>query len=297
MAQKPRSAEMHPGPGFRVKLDFDRLDPTLVAQFRRFATPDVSDLLNRLYAMDPVITCLTGSHHQLCGPACTVKVFPGDNLMVHKALDVARPGDVVVIDAGRSPMNAVLGDLIATKAHHRKIAGFIVDGLIRDLPGILPLDLPVFARGTTSVGPLHRGPGEINYPISCGGVVVNPGDIIVADAAGIVSVPKDIAAELLERLERHEATNAAYFESVRRGEFSNVWVDRLLAEHGCPYIVPVDEDACPGELPAAALTPLPRPGELPAADRAPLPRPGELPAADRAPLSDFAPIAAANGVN
>jgi RraA family protein len=225
---------MHAGPGFRVRLDFPRLDSALMAAFREFATPDISDLLNRLYGMDPVIACLTGPQHSLCGPACTVKVFPGDNLMVHKALDVARPGDVIVVDSGGSAANAVLGDLVATKAKHRKIAGFIVDGLVRDLPGILEIDLPVFARGTTSVGPLHRGPGEINYAICCGGIVVNPGDVIVADAAGIVVVPQDIAAELLRRLQAHQQSNAAYLAAVRRGDFSNAWVDRILSEAGCP---------------------------------------------------------------
>jgi RraA family protein len=236
MVSKPRSAEMHPGPGFRVRLDIPRPEAALIASFQKFATPDISDLLNRLYAIDPGIRCLTGPHHRLCGPACTVKVFPGDNLMVHKALDVARPGDVVVVDAGNSTRNAVLGDLISAKARHRRIAGFVVDGLIRDLPSIEPLDFPVFARGTTPVGPLHRGPGEINYPICCGGVVVNPGDLIVADAAGAIVVPREITAEVLERLELHEETNQAYFEAVRRGEFSNQWVDRLLAEQNCPIL-------------------------------------------------------------
>jgi RraA family protein len=235
---KPRSSEMHPGPGFRVRTDFPRLDPALMAEFRAFATPDISDLLNRLYAVDPAITALTGLHHRLCGPACTVKLFPGDNLMVHKALDVARPGDVVVVDSGRSTTNAVLGDLISTKAQHRKIAGFVVDGLIRDLPGIMELDFPVFARGTTPLGPLHRGPGEINYAICCGGIVVNPGDLVVADAAGVVVVPQDIAAELLARLQAHHQTNAAYLAAVQRGEFSNAWVDRILNEAGCPLIAP-----------------------------------------------------------
>jgi RraA family protein len=204
--------------------------------FLEFATPDISDLLNRLYALDPVVRCLTGDHHRLCGPACTVKVFPGDNLMVHKSLDVARPGDVVVVDAGASPMNAVLGDLVCTKARHRGIQGFVVDGLIRDLSGIVPLDFPVFARGTTPIGPLHRGPGEINFPICCGGVVVNPGDLIIGDDAGVVVVPREIAGELLERLQTHRETNTAYLASVRRGDFSNQWVDRILLEQGCPEI-------------------------------------------------------------
>jgi RraA family protein len=236
MASKPRSAEMHPGPGFRVRTDCPRPDPGLAREFVNHATPDISDLLNRLYAVDPAVRCLTGDHHVLCGPACTVKVFPGDNLMVHKALDVAKPGDVVVVDAGGSTSNAVLGDLISAKARHRRIAGFVVDGLIRDLPSIVPLDFPVFARGTTPIGPLHRGPGEINYPICCGGVVVNPGDLVIADAAGVIIVPREIAPELLERLRLHDETNRAYLESVRRGDFSNRWVDQLLEEHHCPVV-------------------------------------------------------------
>jgi regulator of RNase E activity RraA len=163
--------------------------------------------------------------------------------MVHKALDVAQPGDIIVVDAGGSTQNAVLGDLISSKARHREIAGFVVDGLIRDLPSILPLDFPVFARGVTPIGPLHRGPGEINYPICCGGVVINPGDIIVADAAGIIVVPREIASELLGRLELHDETNRAYLESVRRGEFSNRWVDQLLEEHRCSFLAAASHSA------------------------------------------------------
>jgi RraA family protein len=233
-ATKPISAEMFPGPGFRVKTEFTRLAQSFMNHFREFATPDISDMLNRLYAMDPAITSLTGKHHRLCGPACTVKVFPGDNLMVHKSLDVAMPGDIVVIDAHGSSMNAVLGDLVSTKSKHRGIAGFVVDGFIRDLPDILELEFPIFARGTTSIGPLHRGPGEINYPVCCGGIVVNPGDIIVADGAGVVVIPQEIAADLLIRLRTQKASQAAYLASVKRGDFSNAWVDRILTEAGCP---------------------------------------------------------------
>jgi RraA family protein len=252
MTTKPRSAEMHPGPGFRVRLDFARPDAALMSAFAPFATPDISDLLNRLYAVDAAIRCLTSPQHRLCGPACTVKVFPGDNLMVHKVLDVARPGDVVVIDAGGSTLNAVLGDLISMKARHRGIAGFIVDGLVRDLPGIMELDLPVFGRGTTPIGPLHRGPGEINYPICCGGVVVNPGDLVVADADGVVVAPQEILWELLQRLQSHEEKNAAYLASVRRGDFSNAWVDHLLHSQGC-LEVEAESSAVPADPAALGL--------------------------------------------
>jgi RraA family protein len=229
---KPKSAEINPGPGFRIKSSFQRLDAEFMRRFAEFESADISDQLNRLYAVAPAVHCLTGEH-KLVGPACTVKVFPGDNLMVHKALDIARPGDVVVVDAGASRTNAALGGLISTKATHRGLAGFVVDGYIRDLPEILPLDFPVFARGTTPIGPLHRGPGEINYPICCGGVVVNPGDIVVADGFGVVIIPRENAPEIHERLMAFQQKNRDYFAGVKAGLFSNQWVDDVLDESGC----------------------------------------------------------------
>src|SRR2546423_10455290 len=123
MATKPRSAHLHPGPGFRVKTDFQRPAPELMRGFALFPTPDISDQLNRLYAVNPGIRCLTSDQHRVCGPACTVKVFPGDNLMVHKALDVIEPGDVIIVDAGGSSMNAVLGGLIPSQTPPPGAAG------------------------------------------------------------------------------------------------------------------------------------------------------------------------------
>lgn len=207
----------------------------MIRRFQNHDVPDISDALNRLYALDPAIICQTKASHRLCGSVCTVRVFPGDNLMVHKVLDVARPNDIVEIDAqGVRSSNAVLGDIICTKAKHRGIAGFVVDGLVRDIPGIEPLDFPVFSQGATTVGPLHRGPGEINYPISCGGTVVNSGDVLVADAAGIVVIPRDNTEELLQRLEADQDRQQEYLAAVQRGEFSNAWVDELLTQHNCP---------------------------------------------------------------
>jgi len=198
-----------------------------------FGAADVSDMMNRLYTMNPAIKPVTPRELRLLGPACTVKVFPGDNLMVHKSLDLASPGDVLVIDASSSMMTAVIGDLVSTKARHRGIAGVVVDGLVRDLDGILALgDLPVFARGTTPLGPLHRGPGEVNYPVSVGGIVVNPGDVIVGDADGVVVVPQGSAESLLERLDARAASMTEYQRSVARGDFSNAWVDKSLSENG-----------------------------------------------------------------
>lgn len=229
--ERPRSAEMTPGPGFRIRLNIDRPPPAVVKMLRDFETPDISDILNRMYTMSPEIRNVVNTKG-LVGPALTVKVFPGDNLMVHKALDAAKPGDVVVIDTSGSQRNAVLGDLVANKARHRGIAGFIVDGLVRDLPGLIEAGLPVFARGITPFGPLHRGPGELNYAVSCGGIVVNPGDIVVADTSGIAVVRREVAEDTVMRLRAHRARLEKYVADVKAGRFSNDWVDRqLIADH------------------------------------------------------------------
>ncbi len=232
MAKKPKSCEIYPGPGFRIQQNIFRPAPDVIERFRSFATPDISDLMNRLYTMDNEIKNLT-SDQRIVGPACTVKVFPGDNLMVHKALDTAQPGDVIVVDAGGSRMNGIIGDLIACKANHRGIAAFIIDGLIRDLNGIKEVGMPVYARGVTPIGPLHRGPGEINFSISCGGIVVNAGDIICGDENGITVVRQEFAEDLLDRLVRQRAAMEKYIHDVQRGIFSNEWVNRLLVDKDC----------------------------------------------------------------
>jgi RraA family protein len=235
MVGKPKSAEMHPGPGFRIRTEIDRPDAQTVTGLGAFDTPEISDLMNRLYSMAPHIGNLTDEHLKLCGTACTVKVYPGDNLMVHKALDIVRPGDVLVVDTSASTMTAVLGDLISQKARHRGVQGVLVDGLIRDLPHIKAMgDFPVFARGVTPIGPLHRGPGEINYPVSAGGIVVHPGDVIVGDMNGVVVVPSQVAGELLERLTAKASAEADYTAAVARGDFNNNWVDTLLEQSGVP---------------------------------------------------------------
>lgn len=237
---KPRTAEMHPGPGFRIQARPQLLDHGLVDALAVFPTPAISDQMNRLYTLDAAIRPVT-TRVRLSGPVTTVKVFPGDNLMVHKALDVARPGDVIMVDASSSTMTAVLGDLVSTKARHRGVAGFVVDGLVRDLPGIEELgDFPVFARGITPIGPLHRGPGEVNGAVSVGGIVVHAGDAVVADENGVVVVPRADLETVLGRLRAREAEEAEYVAAVAAGDFTNAWVDRVLDEagvHADPFVV------------------------------------------------------------
>ena len=233
----PQSSELAPGPGFRVRTEVTRPAPDLVDRFRDVDLALLSDLMNRLYTLrsglHPIVPTADGS--ALVGPACTVKVYPGDNLMVHAALDYLEPGDVVVVDAAGSNTNAVIGDMVTSKAKSRGAAGFIVDGLVRDVDAMLEVGLPVFARGSTPRGPLHRGPGELNYSVSCGGVSVDPGDIVVAGADGVVIVPADAATEVAIRIEAKTAIESDYVAAVRRGEFSNAWVDDMLRAHGCVF--------------------------------------------------------------
>ncbi len=231
-AQPPTSAELRPGPGFRILDEFERPTREAIDGVAEFAAADISDLMNRLYAVSSDIRPVTDRRLRLVGPALTVKVFPGDNLMVHKSLDIAHPGDVIVVDASSSTMNAVLGDVIATKARHRGVAGFVIDGLVRDIVGIRSLaDFPVFARGITPIGPLHRGPGEINFPVSIGGIVVHPGDLVVAEEGGIVVVPCDSIADILAALRERAGAQEFYLSEVAAGRFSNTWVDEVLARN------------------------------------------------------------------
>jgi RraA family protein len=233
----PQSSELAPGPGFRIRAKFDRPPLDHVERFRHVDLALVSDLMNRLYTLrsglKPIVPTPDGT--TLIGPACTVKLYPGDNLMVHAALDFAEPGDVIVVDTAGSMTNAAIGDMVTAKAKSRGIAGFVVDGLVRDVEAMLEVGLPVFARGATPRGPLHRGPGELNYPVSCGGVSIEPGDLVLAGLDGVVIVPRVAAGELIDRAEKKMTSELEYVSAVRRGEFSNQWVDDMLKASGCVF--------------------------------------------------------------
>lgn len=231
---RPASSEIRGGPGFRVNTQFETVSGRQIQQLSEFETPEISDALNRMFTMDPAIRNVV-NEQPLFGPAITVKVFPGDNLMVHKALDIARPGDVIVVDTSGLPRNASVGDMIGNKAKHIGVAGFVIDGLVRDISGLREVGLPVYATGITAFGPLHRGPGELCHAISCGGIVVNAGDAICADSSGIVVVNKNFVEETISHLRKQRKSLEDYTANVKKGKFSNEWVDRQLSLDGCLY--------------------------------------------------------------
>ena len=157
--------------------------------FEGIPTTCISDSTKGLYNIDSVI-CPLKESYKLAGRAFTVKMPVGDNLIVLKAIQEAKPGDVLVIDAKGDRYRAVVGDLFVGLAKTLGIQGMVIDGVIRDIVGVKDLDFPVFCKGTTIAASLKGGFGEINVPISCGGVAIYPGDMIVGDENGVLVVPQ-----------------------------------------------------------------------------------------------------------
>lgn len=186
--------------GCKIISDFKRPDKSLVEGFRNIPVANIDDCMNRTAAVHYDIKPVNKA--KLLGTAFTVKVAQGDNLMFHKAMDMAQEGDVVVIDAGGDTSRAIFGELMINYCKVRKLAGVIVDGCIRDYDEISKLDFPVYAKGTTPNGPYKNGPGEINTTISFGGQVVHPGDIIIGDGDGIIIVKPSEAEELVNKAKK-----------------------------------------------------------------------------------------------
>jgi RraA family protein len=208
-----------------------RPDPQLVAQFADVATAQLSDSMDRLYGASGDLR----PRHRggvLAGPAFTVKTAPGDNLLVHKAIDIAKPGDVIVVDGGGFPDQALIGGIMARWAARRGIAGIVVWGAIRDSEEIAANAFPVYARAITHRGPYKDGPGEINVPVAVAGLPVHPGDIVVGDADGVVAVPLSIAGAVLASAMRIRAKEAVVMQEIERGTLDRTWVDDTLRRLG-----------------------------------------------------------------
>ena len=208
-----------------------RPDAKLVAELRKMVTPHLSDSMERLYAGGPQLRPMYKGG-TLAGPAFTVKTAVGDNLLVHKAIDIARPGDVIVVDAGGVCDNAIIGELMSARAKQRGVAGMVIWGAIRDSAELGAGDYPVFASGVTHRGPYKNGPGEINVPITMGAMTVNPGDIIVGDADGLVAIPQEIAERVLASAKSILEKETKSMKEIVAGTVDRSWVDKALREKG-----------------------------------------------------------------
>ncbi|WP_033051373.1 RraA family protein [Pseudomonas mandelii] len=215
-------------PGTRI-LPSPALAPqAVIDSFRNVVTPHISDNLSRhIGARGLNRYNRTG---KLVGTALTVKTRPGDNLYIYKALTMIEPGHVLVIDAQGDHNNAVIGELIKLYAEQRGCVGFIVDGAIRDVAAFE--HTPLYARSVVHCGPYKSGPGEINVPVSIGGMIVNPGDIIVGDEDGFVAFAQEDAPEVLRKAKQHEVHEEEVKAEIASGEIYQSWLDKVLKNNG-----------------------------------------------------------------
>jgi len=191
--------------------------PDLIEAFRSAPTSIISDNLDRL----PGAVGLRPFHRsgRLVGPAFTIRTRPGDNLAIHRALELVGPGDVIVVDGGGDETRALVGEIMKTIAEYRGAAGYVIDGAIRDVASFAESDFPCFARAAIHRGPYKSGPGEINVPVAIGGSVIAPGDIVVGDEDGVVSFAQGVAPRLLDAVRAQIAREAATLVDIRAGRY------------------------------------------------------------------------------
>lgn len=202
----------------------------LIEALTSVVTPHLSDNLQRLCGVHG----LQRFHRsrKLVGTAMTVKTRPGDNLLIYKALMMMQPGHVLVVDGAGDPNNALVGELIMLYALQRGCAGFVIDGAVRDSAAFYTADFPCYARSVSHRGPYKMGPGAINVPVTIGGQVIAPGDVIVGDEDGIVSFPQTEGDALLAAAQLSARTEELIKEEIASGEIGQSWLTKVLSSHG-----------------------------------------------------------------
>lgn len=214
LATKSEEIAMIPG---RVRRTFQRPPRAIIEKLAKYPVSLISDCLNRFGSMNSSVHALIPDR-PFCGPAFTVEEVEGGNLMSHAALEFIQPGDVLVIDAKGVTTRSCWGGIQTLMAKARKVAAIVIYGAIRDLSEVKELDLPVYALGASPGGPLKGWSGSINCPVACGGVVVNPGDIVAGDNDGVVVVPRELAERLPAVCEKRRQQEEEWIARVKNGE-------------------------------------------------------------------------------
>jgi len=212
--------------------EFERVSPAMVTKASAFAASILADVAGRRGTLDGRITPLSRST-RLAGPAFTVEVRPGDNLMIHAAMALAQPGDVLVVDGKGDRSCALMGEIMITTCKKLGLGGVVIDGAHRDTKDLLALGFPVYSVGSNPKGPTKSVPGRINGPISCGGVTVNPGDLIVGDGDGVVVIERDKVASILAPAAQKVTDERVRIEEITSGR--NIrpgWLDSALRAAG-----------------------------------------------------------------
>jgi regulator of RNase E activity RraA len=223
------------GIGFRVKTKIQRAPKALVDQFAKYPTGNIVDAMGRFGAMHHSVKPV-GPGMKVAGSALTVRIRACDNLVIYKALELAQPGDVLVIATSSFEGAATWGDLTSMIGKAKGMAGTVTDGMVRDVEGICQVGLPVFARGSTPNSPFKDGQGEVNFPVTCGGITVRPGDILVGDGDGVVVIPREDWDEVLAGLAKIAEKESQTVANIQAGKLIPDWVAKTLAERGCTFV-------------------------------------------------------------
>ena len=218
--------------GFRILERKKKVALDIAKEFLTLPVANVSDSMWRLTAGGSRLRPMHKSG-QMAGPALTVKSRPGDNLMLHKAIDMAEPGDIIVCDAGGDLTNSLMGELMLAHAMKRGVGGFVLDGAVRDVEAFLDVNLPVFAAGVSHRGPYKDGPGEINVSVAIDGMVIEAGDLVIGDWDGVLSIPLDDVESILRKTNEKQAAEAVDMAKIEAGEWDRSWVDKTLKDRGC----------------------------------------------------------------
>ncbi len=202
-------------PGHRFHPSAPSVPEEVLDGFRNAAVAVVSDNMNRMHGT----RALKPYHHggRLIGTAVTVKTRAGDNMTLHKSFELLRPGDVLVVDGAADVNQALVGEIMMSRAMAIGVAGFVIDGAIRDVAAFTKSDFPCFARGVTHRGPYKSGPGEINVPVAIDGMVVMPGYVVLGDEDGVVAFDPAVAAELLNLVHVQEKREADALKAIAAG--------------------------------------------------------------------------------
>jgi regulator of RNase E activity RraA len=218
--------------GFRILQRQRSVSAETVARFGDLPVANVSDVMNRMTAGGARLRPLHGGG-AMAGAALTVKTRPGDNLMIHKALDLAQAGDVVVVDGGGDLSNSLIGELMISHAKVRGLAGLVLWGAVRDLAWIRAQEFPIFAAGVSHRGPYKDGPGEINVPIAIEGMVIAPGDLLLGDDDGVLCVPFDETDAVFKAATAKHQQEEKKMSAILAGKDDRSWIDAALARQGC----------------------------------------------------------------